>query len=92
MRVAASELVDAARYYEGERTGLGDEFLKAVGEAVATIQRDTETWAYWQEPVRSFRVARFPYRLLYWEVGDIIRIVAVAHLSRRPGYWKSRIR
>jgi len=35
-------------------------------------------------------LTRFPYSLIYTESGDEIRILAVAHHSRRPGYWRGR--
>jgi hypothetical protein len=33
---------------------------------------------------------RFPYSLIYAALVDEIRILAVAHHSRRPGYWRDR--
>jgi toxin ParE1/3/4 len=33
---------------------------------------------------------RFPYWLVYMVSEDEIRVLAVAHHSRRPGYWKER--
>jgi hypothetical protein len=39
---------------------------------------------------RRALVARFPYQVVYRiRPGEIV-IVAVAHLKRRPGYWKNR--
>ena len=41
--------------------------------------------------LRSFKVRRFPCRLFYALEPDRLWIVAVAHLSRRPGYWVRRV-
>ena len=41
--------------------------------------------------LRRTLVPGFPYGLLYSVEPERILIVAVAHLSRRPGYWKSRV-
>jgi plasmid stabilization system protein ParE len=41
--------------------------------------------------LRRLLVPRFPYGLLYRVEDERIFIVAVAHFSRRPGYWRSRI-
>ncbi len=41
--------------------------------------------------VRRKVLARFPYSLLYLEGPDYIRIVAVMHHRRRPGYWVERL-
>ena len=43
--------------------------------------------------MRRFLFRRFPYALyyLYREENDRIEIYAIMHLSRRPGYWRSRV-
>jgi hypothetical protein len=34
----------------------------------------------------------FPFILVYRQnIGGIIQILAVAHTSRKPGYWKGRL-
>jgi hypothetical protein len=35
-------------------------------------------------------VNRFPYNVVYRIRDDDIYVVAVAHTSRRPNYWKDR--
>jgi hypothetical protein len=42
--------------------------------------------------VRAMAVTRFPYHVIYLEVSDRIRILAVAHDRRKPGYWKTRLK
>lgn len=39
---------------------------------------------------RRWLLTRFPYSLIYTIAGDEIRVLAVAHYSRRPGYWRGR--
>lgn len=38
------------------------------------------------------KVRNFPYGIVYHVVRDKVVIVAVMHLTRRPGYWKSRLK
>jgi toxin ParE1/3/4 len=33
---------------------------------------------------------RFPYTLVFRIQGESIRVIAIAHQSRRPGYWAAR--
>jgi toxin ParE1/3/4 len=40
--------------------------------------------------VRRMWVPRFPYAVVYSEADEEIRVIAFAHTSRRPGYWKGR--
>jgi len=35
-------------------------------------------------------VARFPYHVVYRLEDDEIVILAIAHMKRRPGFWKHR--
>lgn len=46
--------------------------------------------ALYAPDIRSAKVARFPYRVVYVIVGSNIDVVAVAHAKRRPGYWRDR--
>jgi plasmid stabilization system protein ParE len=39
---------------------------------------------------RSLPLAGFPYSLVYRAEFDTVRIIAVAHQRRRPGYWAGR--
>lgn len=42
---------------------------------------------------RKLRVERFPYAVIYRvkEEQEVLQIIAVANLQRRPGYWKHRL-
>ena len=39
---------------------------------------------------RRIALKRFPYWLVYRPQGDDLRIIAIAHQRRRPGYWSKR--
>jgi toxin ParE1/3/4 len=91
LSVAEDELVDAAEYYDLQRTGLGRIFLDAVASTARKIQQHPLHGALRSRPIRSWRVERFPYRLLYAFEHDRITVVAVMHLSRNPDYWKERL-
>ena len=44
----------------------------------------------WRRGKRRYVMRHFPYALIYVVSGEEIRILAVAHHGRRPGYWRSR--
>ena len=91
LSIAETELGEAAEFYEQQEPGLGRVFLGAIRAAGERIRRDPQLWPYYDEPLRSYRVLPFPYRLLYREFPDRIQIVAVFHLSRRPRSWRDRL-
>lgn len=41
-------------------------------------------------PYRRVLMQRFPFAVYYEIAEDQIRIIAVAHQRRLPGYWKGR--
>jgi len=42
--------------------------------------------------VRRFPLNDFPFFLIYRERDDHLEIVALAHTSRKPYYWRGRLR
>ena len=72
---------DAARKLDAE-------FERALAEIVRAPQR----WASGPYSTRRFLLRKFPFLVIYREraSGDL-QIAAVAHASRKPGYWKERI-
>lgn len=89
---ASEEFTAAIRWYETRRSGLGAEFYDAVVRTIDRIRTHPEigTLRTGRFPHRRFRVARFPYTIVYRVREHDIYVVAVAHTSRRPGYWKDR--
>ena len=92
---ASHELEAAALWYEAQRSGLGQTFLAAVDRTVdhLVIWPDAGTLvpgvpAHLE--VRQIPVVRFPYRVAYLVTSRELRVLAVAHTRRRPGYWRSR--
>jgi len=88
---ADDEFDQAVRYYENCQPGLGLEFAEEVYATVARISEYPEAWSPMSKNTRRCLVNRFPFGLIFQIKPDILRIVAVANLHRRPGYWKDRI-
>jgi plasmid stabilization system protein ParE len=89
---ALDEVADAANYYEAERPGMGIELREKIRATAARIVAFPHAAPMWRDEPnhRIARVGRFPYRLPYKVKRDSIRILALAHLRRRSGYWLER--
>jgi toxin ParE1/3/4 len=92
---ASSELLEAARWYEAQRSGVGLAFLAAVDRAIEQVAAWPEIGALvpgvsTELRVRKMTFPRFPYYLAYLVTDDAIHVLAVAHERRRPGYWHAR--
>lgn len=91
LEVAEIELDEAISWYGAQAPGLGDAFLIEMLSAVDRIVRHPEAWHPLGEGVRRCRLSRFPYGLIYDIDKNDILILAVAHLHRRPDYWRDRL-
>jgi toxin ParE1/3/4 len=83
---------DLALYYEAEKPGLGLRFVDAVEEAIDAILEFPESAPVtpFDERLRQKLVTGFPCMIIYSIRDTGIRIEAVAHTSREPGYWQDR--
>ncbi|MGR3292459.1 MAG: type II toxin-antitoxin system RelE/ParE family toxin [Candidatus Scalindua sp.] len=88
---AEQEMIEAAKYYESQTAGLGTDYLSEIERAVATIAESPKMWPIVEAKLRRRLVRRFPFGILYFIDSNEIVVVAVAHLSRKPGYWRERI-
>lgn len=87
---AARELSAAVQNGKEFRRGLGMA-LKAETQRVTQLLLNSPLIG---EPIgkgyRRFPLRRFPFALIYRIDGNELRILAVAHRRRRPGYWSQR--
>jgi ParE toxin of type II toxin-antitoxin system, parDE len=89
---AQNEFDEAINFYNQQRQGLGYEFAAEVLNTINRILRYPEAWNKLSKRTRRCRTKRFPFGVIYQIRGDRILIVAVAHLRRKPGYWRDRLR
>jgi plasmid stabilization system protein ParE len=62
---AERDIAEAYAWYEGRRTGLGEEFLSCVDACLEGIRRTPEMHAVVHENYRRGLVRRFPYVVFY---------------------------
>jgi plasmid stabilization system protein ParE len=88
---AQAELDQAADYYNACQPHLGGDFAREVYATIQNILSHPKAWAPLSKHTRRCLVHRFPYGVIYQLEARTIRIIAVMHLSRKPGYWKNRV-
>ena len=89
---AKKEFAEAIAYYNLESEGLGYKFAVEVGRTLSRIVQYPNAWTRISKRSRRCRTCGFPYGIIYQAREDVILIVAVMHLHRRPNSWKSRLR
>jgi toxin ParE1/3/4 len=94
---ADDELRAAAIWYEERRAGLGLDLITEFRERLALALRLPGVGAslgYTDagEEIRRYRLRRFArYAIVIARIHDVPTVLAVAHSSRRPGYWRDRL-
>jgi plasmid stabilization system protein ParE len=89
--VAQQELDDAVGWYNGREKDLGLLFLDEIDRTVRRILTFPLASTEIDDGIRRGLVARFPYAIIYGIDGELIIVIAIAHLHRRPHYWADRL-
>jgi plasmid stabilization system protein ParE len=93
---AEDEFDAAAAWYERQRPGLGQDFIDEVAHALALVGESPDAFGLLPNVprdlgIRRAGVSRFPYAVLFFEQPEVVRVLAIAHQRRRPGYWRGRL-
>lgn len=88
---AESDLDEAYRWYENQRSGLGREFITCVEAVFKRICETPELHPIVHNSVRQTLLKRFPYVVCYVFAEDCVDVVAVFHGHRKPTAWQSRM-
>ncbi len=94
---AIDELVETAVWYRAQRPGLESEFLDEIERVLPLIESSPASFPRLLDipadlVIRRALLPRFPYALIFMDLGEHVRVLAVAHAKRRPGYWLDRVR
>ena len=74
---AAEDVLTARLWYDGQRDGLGEEFVSHLPDAFPEIAVGH----------RRALLHRFPYALYYHVERDLLDVVACLHTRRSPDTW-----
>ena len=88
---ASAEYEGDIRFYKKRQPGLQHRFVAAVEETIGRILEHPERWRMIDPDIRRCLTKTFPYSVIYSVQGETVFIIAVAHGSREPGYWKDRV-
>lgn len=93
---AIDELVEAAVWYRARRPGLESEFLAEFDRVLPLIGSSPASFPRLLDMpedlvIRRALLPRFPYAVIFMDLGTEIRVLSVAHAKRRPGHWLDRV-
>ena len=88
---AQQELLKIIRYYDDGLPGLGVEFKLELDRQMNLCCESPEIGMRVGKQHRRLVMSRFPFNIIYQIREQEIRVIAVAHQHRKPGYWKRRM-
>uniref|UniRef100_A0A7C2NUV1 Type II toxin-antitoxin system RelE/ParE family toxin n=1 Tax=Schlesneria paludicola TaxID=360056 RepID=A0A7C2NUV1_9PLAN len=91
---AVQEFLRSRRWYAKRDLRVEQRFAEAVNDAIARAEAAPESHPVFRGQFREVRVRRFPFAI-YFRLENAagnpsIAVYAVAHTSRRAGYWVRR--
>jgi len=88
---AAQELLAAVDFYEAQAPGLGNDFILDVEGSLNLIKEFPNLGSSGPVGTRLIHLHRFPYSIVYRPEDDLLRVIALEHQRRRPGFWIDRL-
>jgi plasmid stabilization system protein ParE len=88
---ALAELKSAISWYLEQNEATANKFVAEVDRAIDLILGSPRRWPTGELQTRKFVLQRFPYAVIYREKQAEVKILAIAHGHRQPGYWKDRL-
>ncbi len=88
---ADQELSEGAIFYAREASAeVGLAFILEYERALELLCSNPRLGAIWRNRRRRFPLRKFPYSIIYYIVGEDLRVIALAHHGRKPTYWSGR--
>ncbi|MDC6167536.1 type II toxin-antitoxin system RelE/ParE family toxin [Paucibacter sp. XJ19-41] len=88
---AEAELASAVAFCVRQfSTATAEDFLRTFESKLRLIADFPGLGTATSKGRRLFPIGRYPFSILYRAEEGVVRISAIAHHSRRPGYWKAR--
>ena len=88
---AEVELEEAIEFYaKSGGDSLGLSLAAEFERTVSLLQSRPLIGSQWLKGFRKFGLRRFPFSIIYIVSSAELRVLALAHFRRKPGYWAKR--
>jgi len=88
---AEEDYAESLRWYAERSKQAAEGFEAEFTRVLEAIAASPERYPFCDDRHRFYLLKRYPFQVIYRVAPDgRLLIVAVAHTSRRPGYWSKR--
>ena len=88
---AMEEVAETIAHYNEVGVGVSRAFMRDLDRAIDILRVFPLTGVSVDNGFRSFPLHQYPFTIIYKVENDELIIMAVAHQSRRPEYWRDRM-
>src|SRR5688572_4240175 len=86
-RLFQHDLAAGFDWYQDQRPGLGDEFLRSVRDTLRIVELSPEMFVSVHGDVRRANISRFPFGVFYLVEPRRVVILRLLHTARDPNLW-----
>jgi plasmid stabilization system protein ParE len=87
---AQRDFQEGLQWYRKRSDKAAEGFITSMEQTLERITAHPERFRLVTENIRQAHFKRYPYSLIFRDLPDLIKVYAVAHDKRRPGYWQHR--
>ncbi|MCA9214376.1 MAG: type II toxin-antitoxin system RelE/ParE family toxin [Planctomycetales bacterium] len=87
---AEGEYTHSLRWYADRSPAAADAFDNEFDRALSEISANPSRFPHCDSEHQFYLMKRYPFRIIYRVGESEVLIIAVAHTSRDPEYWKGR--
>lgn len=88
---ARHEFDEAFDWYAKRSVGAAIAFAAENDAAIEKFCLDPDRFPKTYAGCQRCPIRRYPYSVVYYQLGDEIIVVAFAHSKRKPSYWRQRL-
>jgi plasmid stabilization system protein ParE len=85
---AKTDFDAAFDWYAARSESAARSFTEEIASAIERASHAPDRFGWLDTIHRQARVKRFPYHIIFRNDGGRVTVVAIAHHSRRPDYWR----
>jgi toxin ParE1/3/4 len=89
--LARTDVREAKVFYRRDSEQAAKDFATELRRALQKIREHPQIGVLYELGTRRFILSRFPHSVVYYPTSDEIRVIAVEHHSRKPGYWHDSV-
>jgi plasmid stabilization system protein ParE len=87
---ARREIDEAFEWYRQRSRDAADTFIREIDRGFRLISESPTLWPSFEAESRRYLLGRYPFSIIFRPGDDRITVIAVAHQSRKPNYWRHR--